>query len=390
MHDVIVVGAGPSGLHATLKLKSHGLDVVLLEKKTEIGKHVVCTGIVSQQAFEEYDLSEGSVLTKIDRVKLASPHNTTLSYEHPFPFAYVVDREKFDKYLSEKIQATNGEVKLETEVLDITVDKNCVEVVARRGKRTESFKAKMVLIATGINFSLHKKLGLDLPKDFLYGIQAELSLSNGGCTKVFIGRDVAPGAFAWQVPVGNERVRIGLMTEKEPRRYFEKLIEKYYPAIVKDLGKELIQFKAIAQGLVSKTYGDRVLAVGEAAGQVKTTTGGGIYYGLLCSDIAIQIIKKRFEEGSFSVHAMAEYEKCWKKVLQKEIVTGYYARKLCAKLSDIQIEKLFQIVQNDGVFPLIKKEGNFDWHSELIFLLIKRIPLWQIFRSKIEPTCGIN
>jgi digeranylgeranylglycerophospholipid reductase len=390
MHDVIVIGAGPSGLNATAKLKSQGLDVLVLEKKTEIGKPVVCTGIVGQQVFEEFDLTEESVLTKIDKVQLTSPYNSTLSYEHPFAFAYVVDREKFDKHLSGKIQATNGEVKLDTEVLDVTVETSGVKVVAKRGKHAESFKARMVLIATGINYGLHKKLGLGYPTDFLNGVQAELDLDNGDCTKVFIGQDVAPGAFAWQVPVGKGRVRIGLMTEKEPRSYFERLLKNNYPGIVKNLEREFIHYKAIAQGLVSKTYGERVLAVGEAAGQVKTTTGGGIYYGLLCSDIATQIIRESFEQGCFKAQALAAYEKRWRKAIQKEILTGYCARKLSAKFNDVQIEKLFQIVQNDGVFPLIKKEGNFDWHSDLILLLIKRIPLWQIVRSKIGPPCGVN
>jgi flavin-dependent dehydrogenase len=135
---------------------------------------------------------------------------------------------------------------------------------------------------------------------------------------------------------------------------------------------------------MSKTYGERVLAIGEAAGQVKTTTGGGIYFGLLCSEIASRVILKRFQEGIFSEGRMAEYEKSWKKALQKEIRIGYYARKLCAKLSDSQIESLFRVIQTDGFLPLVRERGNFDWHSDLLVLLMKRLPLWQLLTSRFK------
>ena len=135
-----------------------------------------------------------------------------------------------------------------------------------------------------------------------------------------------------------------------------------------------IQSKPIAQGLLSKTYGDRVLAVGEAAGQVKTTTGGGIFFGLLCSDFAAEVLGARIRENHLSSHGLFEYEKLWKNAIQKEILVGYYTRKICERLSDSQIESMFQIAKSDGVLPLIKKKGNFDWQSEVILALAKRAP----------------
>lgn len=385
MHDVIIVGAGPSGLNAARKLANKGLDVLVLESKKEIGEYVICTGVVGQEVFREFDLPRDLISKEIKKMKWVSPMNNTLSYEHPQPFACVVNREKFDKYLGYRAQSEGARIELNREVLDISVNNNCVEVVAKEDKGDkEKYSAQMVLIATGINYFLHKKLGLGYPKDFLYGVQAEIDINNVDCTQVFIGRDIASGSFAWLVPIERGRVRIGLMTEENPERCFDNLIKKFNPDRPKNLEKDQIQYKAIAQGLVSKTYGERVLAIGEAAGQIKTTTGGGIYFGLLCSDIASEVVYKRFEEGCFQAHALAEYEKLWKKTIQKEILIGYYARKVCAKLSDAQIETVFQIAQNDGVIPLIKEKGNFNWHYELILALMKRIPHWQILSEKLR------
>lgn len=391
MHDIIVVGAGPSGLNAAKILTKKGLDVLVLEKKSEVGKHVICAGIVGEEAFSRFDISEESVLKKIKEIKIISPQSNVICYEHPDPFAYVVDRERFDK----SIALNSGKIKIPIQcnsgVQDIVVNKDSVQVQTEAdSKLHKKYTARVVLIATGVNYNLHKKLDLGYPKDFLHGVQAELDLGRVDCTRVYLGKDIAAGAFAWLVPVGPEIVRIGLITETDPEGCFRRLIEQHFPSRLKNLDETCIQFKPIAQGLISRTYGDRVLTLGEAAGQVKTTTGGGIYFGLLCSEIATRVLIKGFDKGDLSKNTLAEYEKSWKKALQKEIRFGYYARKICAKLSDNQIEKIFKFIQSDGIIPIVKERGNFDWHSDLLLLLMKRIPFLQIFKSRSRENSSHN
>jgi digeranylgeranylglycerophospholipid reductase len=383
MHDVIVIGAGPSGLNAAKILTKKGLDVLVLEKKREVGDHVICAGIVGEEAFSRFDLSEDAVLKKIKEIKIISPNSNIICYEHPDPFAYVVDRELFDRSIALNAGQIKLQIKCDNNVDDIVVDEESVQVrTSANGKPHKMHAARVALIATGVNYNLHKKLGLGYPRDFLHGVQAELDLGHVDCTHVFLGKDIAAGAFAWLVPMGPETVRIGLITETDPEGCFRRLIERHFPSRFKNLDKTRIQFKPIAQGLVSRTYGDRVLTLGEAAGQVKTTTGGGIYFGLLCSEIASRVLLKGFEKENFSKNILAEYEKSWKKALKKEIRFGYYARKICAKLNDNQIEKIFKFIQSDGIIPIVKERGNFDWHSDLLLLLMKRIPLFQMFNSR--------
>jgi digeranylgeranylglycerophospholipid reductase len=380
MHDVIVVGAGPSGLNAAKILTKKGLDVLVLEKKSEVGEHVICAGIVGDEVFSKFHIPEESVLKKIKEIKIISPRSSVICYEHPDPFAYVVDRERFDRSIAFNAGTVNIPIHCDSMVRDIVVEKDGVQVeTGFNGRRDKKYRARVVLIATGVSYNLHKKLGLGYPRDFLHGVQAELDLGQMECTHVYLGKSIATGAFAWLVPLGEGTVRIGLITENDPEGCFYRLMTQHFPCRLKNLDRNRIQFKPIAQGLISRTFGDRVLTLGEAAGQVKTTTGGGIYFGLLCSELASRVLLEGYNRGDFSKNVLAEYEKLWKKALQKEIRFGYYTRKICARLSDGQIEKIFKFIQSDGILPIVKEKGNFDWHSDLLLILLKRIPFFQMF-----------
>ena len=374
-HDVIVVGGGPSGLHSALKLSENGLDVVVLERKEGIGKNIVCTGIIGKEAFDRFSLATDSVLTEIQQFKMVSPNMMSVLYTHVSPFAFVVDREKFDKNLAREAESRGATLKLSHEVVDVTPEKDSVIIGARvNGSEFATFRAKVLVLATGIDTRLNKKLGLGYSKDYIYGIQSEITFEQNGCPEIFVGKDVAPGAFAWVVPVSQEKACVGLLTKREPLAHFENFLRKLFPNSLEGNSQIKIYSKPIAQGLVTRSYGNRILVVGEAAGQVKTTTGGGIFFGLLCSDIAAEMISAGFKKDCLSARDLSAYEKSWKKAIQKEILVGYYTRKICEKLSDSQVENMFQIARDDGVIPLIEKKGNFDWQSEVILALARKAP----------------
>ena len=124
---------------------------------------------------------------------------------------------------------------------------------------------------------------------------------------------------------------------------------------------------------LAKTCGERLIVVGDAAGQVKPTSGGGIYYGLLCADIAANTLQRALGSNTLSANSLADYERGWKRKLGRELRIGYWARKVYERLSDGQIDKVFDIIRSYGVDEaLLKREElSFDWHSEVILRLLQ-------------------
>ena len=65
MHDVVVIGAGPAGLHAARLLSERGLDVIVLEEHEAVGRPVHCTGILAREAFDEFGLARDTILNPL-------------------------------------------------------------------------------------------------------------------------------------------------------------------------------------------------------------------------------------------------------------------------------------------------------------------------------------
>lgn len=133
-----------------------------------------------------------------------------------------------------------------------------------------------------------------------------------------------------------------------------------------------ISYGGIPLKPLNRTYTERLIVVGDAAGQVKPTSGGGIYYGLLCAEIAAGTLHEALESGDLSANSLARYERRWKQKLGRELKTGYWARKLFEHLSDRQIDRIFDTVKANGIDKALLEAKNlsFDWHGKAILKLI--------------------
>ncbi len=381
--DVIVVGGGPSGLLIASILAETGFNVAVFDQNSAIGKHVVCSGVMSKEGFSRYDLPKKAILGGLKEADLFSPGGSCISYVHPEEAVVVVDRHVFDKELAEISIANGAEIWLNSRVSSLSVTDDHVEAILKSEEGDRKVFAEVGVIATGVKYNLQSKLGLGRPKKVVKGLQVEILTENVERLRVYWGRRYSTGFFGWAIPLTEGRTRVGVMTEGHGMDGLN--------SILSEIGKHSeicsegngVKRRGIAFGTIPRSYSDRIVVIGEAAGQIKTTTGGGIYYGLLSAELASEVIRKAFKNGSFKAKNLSEYETKWRKMLGKEIIVGEYLHKFYSKLSDKSLDELFVAAEKDGLLPYIAKNGKFDWHTNAIIKIFRspnlRRVLWNGF-----------
>ncbi|MFH1647941.1 MAG: NAD(P)/FAD-dependent oxidoreductase [Chloroflexota bacterium] len=372
MHDVVVVGAGPVGSYTAGRLAAGGHRVLVLERKRRVGDSVCCTGIVGQECIRTFAIEEKVITRQVNSASLFSPSGKRLHLRREEPQASILDRAAFDISLAERAQRAGAEYRFDSPVTAVTIEKDrAVVAVSPRGKETK-VPARAVVVAAGFAPWLLERLGLGPFRDHTVGAQVEVAAPDITEVEVHFG-DVAPGFFAWIVPAAPPMARVGLLSREKPGRYLKEWLKTLAAA-----GKIASPEAPMAHGAVplrplSRTSGQRLLAVGDAAGQVKPTSGGGIYYGLLAADMAAATLHRALEDNDLSARRLAGYERAWRKKLGRELRVGYWARKLYERLNDRQIDRLFEIVMAGGIDEAILKaeDISFDWHSRTILRLLK-------------------
>jgi flavin-dependent dehydrogenase len=159
-HDVVIVGGGPGGLQAGLRLAERGFDVLILEEHEAIGVPVHCTGVLASDAFEEFGADRTAVINDLVSVSFHSPSGRSVAYTPPQVEAVVIDRHVFDHGLAQRAQAAGVELMRGWRVTDITVEASRVTVTARGERR---FAAKACVLACGASYAFHRRLGLGFP-----------------------------------------------------------------------------------------------------------------------------------------------------------------------------------------------------------------------------------
>jgi flavin-dependent dehydrogenase len=136
-------------------------------------------------------------------------------------------------------------------------------------------------------------------------------------------------------------------------------------------------------GPLERTFGSRVLAIGDAAGLVKPTTGGGIYYSLLSASWAAETVARAFGRGDFSERTLAAYEELWQARLGRELRVGVWFRRLAERLTPGDLDALTELAITDGVMPVVRRTARFNWHRRMILRTLRHPGVLQIVLRRL-------
>lgn len=375
--DVIVIGAGPAGLTTARALVTEGRSVVVLEEHEHVGQPVHCTGLLGLDAFNELDLPKHTIRTVLRSARFRGAGGRTIAVDAHGVAAAVVDRAAFDRELARGAVEAGADIRCGHRVQRIQIDPHrvvvCATVPDGAGERIEG---RACVLACGAQYRFNRQLGLGIPRAYLQTAQVEAPFATLDSVEIDLDRTIAPGGFAWVVPFATDdgtAARVGLMASSDAAsrfaRYHTALSTRF--AIPDHAAFQKPRLKVLPLGPVRRTYGDRVIAVGDAAGLAKPTTGGGIYYSLLSGKIAAEILTDRLKADRLDRESLRTYEAQWRARLGPELRAGLAFRTLAARFDNRAVDALLELAAVDGIVPLLRRTADFNWHREAALALLR-------------------
>jgi len=365
-----------------------GVSTLIIEKDPEIGIPVRCAGLISKRAVEESEL-KGVRTFIMNRLKGAIIHSPNYDMQlEARESAYAIRRDLFDKALAKEAMNSGAEIITGCKVVGIRMSEGelRIHVEASNGKKDE-IGAKVVIGADGVRAGVARMAGMKIMRNLLSCVQVEGSYdSEGAYAEVFVGREIAPGFFAWAIPLDDRIARIGLCIDKRfssphstPLAFLKRFM-LHEPRMAKRYRGTYFSYTGgaipIAAGLkrqktvkmkMMKDGGVGILLVGDAAAQVKPITGGGVYYGLRCGKIAGEVAAEAASTGDMQV--LKHYDRRWRREIGKEIAFGIWVHRLRCVLGDDDLDRIFRALGRER--RRVEKKGDMDYPSLILREFIK-------------------
>jgi digeranylgeranylglycerophospholipid reductase len=321
--DVLIVGAGPAGSTTAKYCADKNLDVLMIDRRSEIGFPVQC-GEFLPATKEMYSMFPKSIdLEELFTIpdNLVAGSSKALDFVSPKGRLYRVDfeghtldRRSFDKHLAKL--AVDAGARLETGVSYLGLKEGVAKTTLG------DIKAKVVVGADGPNSRTARDAGLQRPSERYPAVTGQSDAYFEPVVRMYFG-NVAPGGYAWVIPKRNgANIGVGFnpsLLKDRPSVLFEKFASR----IGADYHDVTMGYVPMS-GPVSRTVSGKVILVGDAAGHVMATNGGGIPIAMIAGRIAGQAVKEHLLKGT----SLGEYERRWRAVLAKPLADSLWTLRL--------------------------------------------------------------
>ncbi|EKQ50653.1 MAG: flavin-dependent dehydrogenase [Methanobacterium sp. Maddingley MBC34] len=379
--DILVIGAGPAGSTAAKHAAIGGANVIVIDKKSEIGTPKRCAEGVSKDGLKKLgiELSPRWIAKEATGVRMVSPNGTAVNLTEDkvkLPEAgYILERKIFDKHMAMDAGRAGAKIMVKTLATGLRREEDQVMVTVENMGEELEIKAKIVIAADGPESRVGRWAGIKTalkPKNMESCAQFEMAgvqMAEPDCIEFHFG-SVAPGGYAWIFPKGDDiaNVGLGVLTTITDKSAYEHLLEfvESNPATKNAQPVELNIGGDPVGGLLKKMVADNVLVTGDAASMVNPLTGGGIISGMLGGRIAGQVAAQAVADGDYSHKNLKVYEKLCEDELGESFKKYLKAKEYLLSLSDEELDEIAEVFK-DSDFETINT-------AEMVRKLVKISP----------------
>lgn len=364
-YDVIIAGGSVSGLLAGREIAAKGLSVAILEEDAEIGTPEHCGGLVSINGIQNLGIipSSTAIENKIKYARIAS-YSKMFELNAEEQKVIVLDRRVFDKQIAFQTQRMGGDIRVRCSMRSISKKNDCgtddhhhhyyYDIRTSEG----NLKCNYFVDARGVTSILQRNR-----EGVLQSAQYEVYASwiERDTIEVKFDSERYPGFFAWIIPTGRGKAKVGvagksinaanaLKSYMDSKGQSYSVIRKVYAPIW-------------VRGPLETFVYERTLIIGDAAGQTKPTTAGGIYTCGMGGIFAGRAIAKAIQQNNDKL--LYDYQKNWFSIFKEEFDKMIIARRILERLDNEAIDELFSTITQVETEQL-SKTGDFDFHSSAL------------------------
>ena len=359
-YDVLIAGGSVAGLTTARECSSNGNSTIVIEEDHEIGTPEHCGGMVSLSGLQKLGLILDSNNFQ-NAVPMARIRSKSASFELSAEKqnVIVVDRRGLDKQIAKQAEDAGAQIRTRCTFKSIAKKESKYTIKTSDGE----IECKYFVDAKGLG-SLKDASQNGILASAQFEVYAKWI--EGKTVEILFDSDKYPGFFMWIIPMGDGRGKIGVAgkginTSVALHEFIRSKGEKY--SIIRKI------FAPIwIGGPKSQFVFDRTLIVGDAAGQTKPTTAGGIFSCGMGGVFAGQAISNAIEKNDDTL--LYEYEKSWKSMFQKEFQSMLLARKVLERLDNKAIDGIFSSLSKKAITD-VSNFSDFDFHSSALSLFLK-------------------
>ena len=368
-YDVIVIGGGPGGSTFARIAAQGGMDVLVIDKRKEIGVPVRCgEGLGAREIVaQDIDIPKRAISTDIYGAKVVAPNGKEIVWkEENITTGWVLERKIFDKWLCELAIDKGAEVRTYVRALDLVKENGKIAgvKVAQWGKDEHEIRAPLVVSAEGMEAKIAKKAGFDTVHR-LYDVdtcyQYEMKpYDHENLIELYFGTKIAPRGYVWLFPKSDRRANVGIgiggnLTDwdkngipgADPKKLLDDFIANHEQlknsSTLDDFGG-VISVGAPLNEFVK----DNFMVIGTAAKQVDPIHGGGIALAMESGMLAANVVLKAKEKG-YTKESLMEYETVWKETAGKKVAKRLMLRKVLEKVTDDDLNYIFNTITQEDL-----------------------------------------